>query len=92
MNDADRSFDDEATDDVAPEPPTQEQPERDDLLDPEDIDPEPVEGDTMDVETGRIPGDEELPESQGMNALDAEHLTEDATPRRRLSDEEREDF
>lgn len=78
-------------DDLAPEPPTQEQPERDDLIDPDDVDPAPVDEETMDVETGRLPDSEELPESQGMDVLDADHLTEDATSRRRLSDEEQED-
>lgn len=73
-----------------------DQPQRDDLLDPEEItderrdEPDPRTG----AETGeadRLPDAETRPESQGEDVLDAPHATEDATPRRRLSDEEAED-
>jgi hypothetical protein len=67
-----------------------DQPERDDLLEPEDIDPEPIDDDTMDRETGVLPDPEDLPESQGDSVLDAGRLTEDASSRRLLSDEEAE--
>ncbi len=64
-----------------------DQPVRDDLIDPDDIDPSPVEGPTMDEEVGQLPLDEELPESQGVSALDAERFTEDAKAGPRLADE-----
>lgn len=64
-----------------------DQPQRDDLIEPENIDPDRVDDPTMDEETGVLPDEEELPETQGVSALDAERLTEDATAGRRLSDE-----
>jgi hypothetical protein len=64
-----------------------DQPVRDDLIDPDDIDPSPVEEPTMDEEVGQLPSDEELPESQGVSALDAERFTEDAKSGPRLADE-----
>lgn len=67
-----------------------DQPQRDDLIDHEEVDADEVGGATMDRETGTLPDPEELPESQGVTALDAERETEDATPRRLLSDEEQE--
>jgi hypothetical protein len=67
-----------------------DQPVRDDLIDPDDIDPARVDEPTMDEEVGRIPDADELPESQGASALDAERLTEDAKAGPRLADEESE--
>ena len=69
----------------------EDQPERDDLLEPEDIDPAEVEEPTQDREVGTLPDPEELPESQGSTVLDAERESEDASPRRLLSDEEEEE-
>ena len=72
-----------------------DQPPRDDLIDPENIDPENVEGAQPelipeDLEAGRFPPGEEQPESQGFDAADAPHLTEDASSRELLSDEQLE--
>lgn len=64
-----------------------DQPARDDLIDPDDIDPARVEEPTMDEEVGRLPADEELPESQGESTLDAERFTEDGKAGPRLADE-----
>jgi hypothetical protein len=69
-----------------------DQPVRDDLIEPEDIDPARVEEPTMDEEVGVIPDPEELPESQGVSALDAERFTEDAKAGPRLADEVAEEF
>ena len=68
-----------------------DQPDRDDLLDPEEIDPhgEVVGDEVIDDEAGLIPGPEELPESQGDDVLTAERLSEDATERPPLHDEDR---
>ena len=68
-----------------------DQPVRDDLIEPDDIDPARVDEPTMDEEVGVLPDPEELPESQGASALDAERLTEDAKDGPRLSDELAED-
>ena len=67
-----------------------DQPERDDLLEPEEVDAEEVATPTMDREVGTLPDPEDLPESQGDTVLDAQRQAEDASPRRLLSDEERE--
>ena len=67
-----------------------DQPERDDLLEPEAVHGEEVETPTMDREVGTLPDPEDLPESQGDTVLDAQRQAEDASPRRLLSDEERE--
>lgn len=67
-----------------------DQPVRDDLLDPEEIDPqgEVVGDEVIDDEAGVIPDPEELPESQGDDVLTAERLSEDATEREPLHDED----
>jgi hypothetical protein len=67
-----------------------DQPVRDDIIDPEDIDPARVDEPTMDEEVGVLPDAEELPESQGVSALDAERFTEDAKAGPRLADERSE--
>lgn len=73
---------------VAPDRDRQDQPVRDDMIDPRDIDPGEVREPTMDEETGDLSASEQRPESQGFDVLDAPRQTEDATPRRLLSDEE----
>jgi hypothetical protein len=67
-----------------------DQPTRDDIIDPEDIDPQPVEEPSIDEETGAILSADEQPETQGMDTVDADRGTEDATSRGVLSDERAE--
>lgn len=82
--------DDDLGGELAPDEPRADQPARDDLLDPEDIDPEWEGAPAGDEDAGVIPSSDELPESQGADVLAAEQLSEDASPRRLLSDEEAE--
>jgi hypothetical protein len=81
---------DERREGAAPDKSQPDQPPRDDLIDPEDVDPEEDTGRPPDIDAGVVPPAEERPESQGYDVMDAEHLTEDDTSRRRLSDEEAE--
>ena len=74
-----------------------EQPPREDLLDPDDIEvaeeDEELTVDELNVpertgDADRLPDPEELPESQGLDMLSSERLTEDDADRPPLHDED----